>query len=203
MQWLSSPPCTRMKVKVSDRERGVLELVGPALPARLVGGAAAVFGAGFTARTLPFLRLPIPFPFKLIPLTMAAVGSGLTLAGAIAASASCSIQFERKKGLTFRWHVRPFAPRERLVPPSDMADFEITRHVHEYTSPSDDSFSGSRTQVVYRLVLVTQAGEALPFEEFGTRAQATLRKEAIAEVLGPVPRKRTTGRKRGSAGSPR
>jgi hypothetical protein len=188
-----------MKVKVSDRERGVLELEGPALPARLVGGAAAVFGAGFTARTLPFLRLPIPFPFKLIPLTMAAVGSGLTLAGAIAASAACSVHIERKKGLTFRWHLRPFAPRERQVSPADMADFEVTRH--EYTSSSNDSFPTSRSRAVYRLVLVTKAGEALPFEEFATRAQAMLRQEAIAEVLGPVPRTRTAGRKRGVGGS--
>ena len=193
MQWFSSPPCTRMKVRVSERGQGILELTGPALPARLMGGAAAVFGAGFTARTLPFLRLPIPFPFKLIPMTMAAVGSGLTLAGAIAASATCSVHIERKKGITFRWHLRPFAPRERQVLPADMADFEVTRHV--YTSPSNDSFGDSRTQVVYRLVLVTKAGEALPFEEFGTRAQATLRKEAIAEVLGPVPRKRAPRRK--------
>lgn len=200
MQWLSSPPCTRMKVKVSDRERGVLELAGPALPARLVGGAAAVFGAGFTARTLPFLRLPIPFPFKLIPLTIAAVGSGVTLAGAIAASATCSVRIERKKGLTFRWHVRPLAPRERQVPPADMADLEITRHV--YTSVEKDSFASSRSHVVYRLVLVTKTGEALPFEEFATRAQATLRKEAITEVLGPEPRKRTAGRKRSMGGPP-
>lgn len=193
MQWLSSPPCTRLKVKVSEPAQGLLELTGPALPTRLMGGAVAAFGATFAARTAPLLRLPIPFPFKLVPLTLAAVGGGLSVAGAMTATATCSVRVERKEGLTFRWHVRPFAPREHHVPPEEVAAFEVTRHV--FSHPSREDFGSDRTSVTYRLVLVTKAGEALPMEEFGTKAQATLRKETLEQVLGPAPRKRGSGRR--------
>jgi hypothetical protein len=124
---------------------------------------------------------------------MAAVGGGLSVAGAMAAAATCSVRVERKKGLTFRWHVRPLAPREHHVPAEEVADFEVTRHVS--THPSRDGFGSDRTSVTYRLVLVTKAGEALPIEEFGTRTQATLRQETLTQVLGPAPSKRGSGRR--------
>jgi hypothetical protein len=69
MRWLDEPPAVGLNVE--HEAPGVLHLTGPTTSDRVKGGAVAAFGAGFTAFAVPFLRLPIPGPFKLVPLVSA------------------------------------------------------------------------------------------------------------------------------------
>lgn len=198
MQWLSTPPCPRMEVKVSDPEHGVLELTGPAFEERVISGAAAAFGAGFTAFALRFLRLPIPPPFKVVPLVLTAAGAGITALGASGATAQHSVRIERGRGISFRWRFGPRGFRTLHLPAEEIEEFEVT--THEVASSNNEfGFSaGSRpSRTVYRLVVVTKDGKAWNLESFGTRAQARLRKERIEEILEPgqpSERKRSAGR---------
>jgi hypothetical protein len=184
MEWLERPPCTEMSVKISAPRAGRLELTGPSKSARVKSGTLAAFGATFGAFALPFLRAPVPAPFKVIPALFGAVGAGLTALGAAAASMEISVLFERGKGVRFRWKYPVLEQREIFVPMAEIADFEVVRTEQTIRTDSDRRFGGSGSTIVrYELVLVTKAGKALGIEEFSLNTQAKLRQEQIEEVL--------------------
>lgn len=179
MEWLDEPPCTGMNVQVSDAKK--LELSGPAASTRMKGGFMAAIGAVFGSGALPFLRAPIPLPFKVVPLLVGAVGSGIGALGVAAATAKTSVLFERDKGVRFRWKVGPMRQREIFIPVKEIAAFEVSRRVHSVSS--DKHGFGGSTFTTYRLNVVTKAGKALGVEEFGLQTQAKLRQDAIEAVL--------------------
>lgn len=183
MEWLDEPPCTALKLEVSDLEAGKLELSGPAASTRMVGGFMTAFGTVFASGALPFLRAPLPMPFKLIPLVFGGVGGGIAALGASAATAKVSVLAERDKGVRFRWKFGPLRQREEFIPVGDIAALEVSHSVH-VRSDKHGFNSSSDTVKTYRLNLVTRAGKALGIEAFGLRTQAKLRQEALEAVLG-------------------
>src|SRR3712207_1848250 len=114
MEWLDEPPCTSLTLQHSDLDSGKLELTGPAASTRAVGGFMTAFGTVFASGALPFLRAPIPMPFKLIPLVFGGVGGGIAALGAAAATSKCSVLVERDKGVRFRWKFGPLRQREEF-----------------------------------------------------------------------------------------
>ncbi len=179
MRWLDSPPAAPMDVVVETPAR--LELKGPSTVARLGDGAGVAFGGLFAAMSLPFLRLPFPGPFRLVPLAFAAVGAGVAAVSASRALGSCALAASREEGLVLGWQLPGFTERVRRVPPAQLAALEVTAHhqTHEH------EFGANLTTTTWRLVAVTTAGEALALETFATRAQAQLRRAAVeARVRG-------------------
>lgn len=177
MRWLDTPPWPKLDVK--RREADVLLLTGPSVGARVAGGATAAFGTAFASFGARFLRLPVPAPFKLIPLAFTAVGAGVAAAGAATALASCSVEARRGVGLTFRWKLPAREERVLTLRPDELEGLEITAHVHRTESETGPDHVSTE----YRLVAVTRDGRAFPFETFGTRLQANLRKEALEPLL--------------------
>lgn len=209
MQWLNDPPCNEMKLELFDPGAGRLELSGPTTSERVNAGVVAALGATFTSATLPFLRAPIPMPFKLVPAVFGLVGTGLGALGLANATGQASVSFERGKGVRFRWKLGPMRPRELLIPTQDIADFELT-----FTEQRDTNSRGfsTGTSYTYFLNLVTKAGKAIAVEHFPLRAQAQLRKEQAERVLGlgrhepkspPRTTSRTTGGRRATGVSRR
>jgi hypothetical protein len=185
MEWFSTPPWTQLELAdYSDAEKGLVELTGPSTLARVAGGVTVAMGAGFVATALRFARLPLPLPFKLVPLVIGAVGAGAGALGASVVTAEHSILAQRFSGLTFRWRLGPLPARTLRVKVEEIDAFELTRHLA--VSSEDDS----APTVSHRLVVVTKDGRALPIEEFGTRAQARQRKELLELALGPPPPRR-------------
>jgi hypothetical protein len=182
MEWLDEPPCTALTLQRSDLDAGKLELSGPAPASRMVGGFMTAFGAAFASGVIPFLRAPIPMPFKLVPLVVGGVGGGIAALGAAAATAKVSVLVERDKGVRFRWKFGPLRQREEFIPVEEIAALEVSHSVH--TVNSDKHGFGGSTVMTYRLNLVTRAGKALGLESFGLHTQAKLRQEAIEAVLG-------------------
>ncbi len=176
MEWFDSPPCTRLDVTQSSDE--LIALRGPTPGSKLVGGATAAFGGAFATIGAGFLRLPVPFPFKLIPLAFTAIGAGIAAVGTSAALAQCSVEAKRGRGLILRWKLPLRDERSFEVPLEKLEAFDVSEHAHEH---SDDF--GSHVTTEFRLVVITKAGGAIPFESYGTRAQARLRKEAFEKVL--------------------
>ncbi len=189
MQWIDSPPCTALDVKVSDGD--VLELAGPKLAQRVASGIATAFGATFALAGLAFLRVPFPMPFRLIPLLHTAVGTAVGGVGLLGATAQCSVRAERRRGVTIRWRTSVTKPRQEFVAAKDIAAFEITAHTRRV---GDDRFDRYVTD--YRLLLVRRDGEALPLECFDTMTQAELRRESFERVLW---QRRVKGKKRRAA----
>lgn len=177
MRWFDEPPCLQLDVKESTPTR--LFLTGPTTRARLEGGATAAVGSTFAGMGLRFLRLPIPGPFKLVPLVFTAAGAGLTALGATTALASASLEVTRA-GLTLRWKVPTRDERALELPAERLEALEVTAHAHSERS----TFGGLAREVYqYRLVAVTKDGRATPLEWFPTRAQAELRQKAVTAVL--------------------
>lgn len=177
MRWFDSPPCPRMDVTFSSDER--LSLTGPGTAQKVAGGATAAFGGVFAAVGAGFLRLPIPAPFKLIPLAFTAIGSGVAALGASAALSRCSVEARRGDGLTLRWKIPAREEKSLTLRPQELEAFEVTDHAHNHS----DDYGGSSTVMEYRLVAITKDGRAFEFESFGTRTQARLRKESFERVL--------------------
>jgi hypothetical protein len=183
MEWINEPPCHSMKLELSDPVAGKLELSGPGRSERMMGGAVAAIGATFATTALRFLRtpIPVPMPFKLVPLAIGLVGSGVGAAGMAAATGTISVLFERGKGVTFRWRLLPLRARELFIPADEIAALDISRTVHS----SRDSSGFSTEHFRYQLNVVRKTGQAVPFESFGLHTQARLRKEQIEAVMRP------------------
>ena len=177
MNWFDSPPCPRMEVTHASDE--LISLKGPSTGAKIAGGATAAFGGVFATVGAGFLRLPIPLPFKLIPLVFTAIGAGLAAAGTSAALSECSVEAKRGEGLTMRWKLPARAQRSLVIRTDELEAFEVTEHQH---STSDD-FGNDNLVLSFHLVAVTRDGRAVAFESLGTRTQARLRKEAFEKVL--------------------
>src|SRR5512140_1666574 len=160
MRWIDEPPCTRLEL-VEARD-GRLELKGPTTGTRVMGGLTAGFGTMFGAFAAPFLRLPFPAPFKLIPLAFVAVGSGLGALGAATATSSVQVIAERRRGLTFRWRVLPMKEKTLRIPSDEIDAFEVSTH---QTTHSGDDALGSTTVTTGRVNVGTRAGKALAIEE--------------------------------------
>ena len=177
MRWFDSPPCPRMDVTLSTDDR--ITLTGPGTAQKVAGGATAAFGGVFATVGAGFLRLPIPAPFKLIPLAFTAIGAGVAALGASAALSKCSVEAKRGEGLTIRWKIPAREERSLRLPTNELEAFEVTDHAHNHS----DDLGGSSTVMEYRLVAITKDGRAFAFESFGTRTQARLRREAFEKLL--------------------
>lgn len=171
MRWLDTPPHPLLDVKLSTPDR--LLLTGPGAAERLAGGATAAFGGVFASVGAGFLRLPVPAPFKLIPLAFTAIGAGVAALGATSALASCSVEVQRGEGLTLRWKIPTRPERVLRLAVSELEGFEITTHTQRGGENSD------MVSVEYRLVAITRDGRAFPFERFTTHTQAELRKRLV------------------------
>ena len=167
-----------MDLKFTSDDR--LELTGPGAGARVMGGVTAAFGGVFATMSLRFLRLPIPLPFKLIPLAFTAIGGSVAAAGATAALSSCSIEARRGDGLTLRWKVPLREERSLRLHPEELQDFEVTEHAQH---SNNDGFE--RVTMEFRVVAIMKAGGAVEVEAFGTRTQAQLRVAALKKILMP------------------
>ena len=177
MRWFATPPCPRMDLAQSTKT--LIRLTGPSTAARISGGATAAFGGVFAAMSLRFLRLPIPAPFKLIPLALTAIGAGAAAAGASTALASCSVEAKRGAGLTFRWKLPGLEERSLTLRTKELESFEVTTHEHHRSN----DYGPDDVVTEYRLVAITRDGRAFPFESHGTRTQANLRKAAFGKLL--------------------
>jgi hypothetical protein len=178
MRWFDSPPCSRLDLTFSSDDQ--LSLSGPGTGARVMGGATAAFGGVFASFGLRFLRLPVPLPFKLIPLAFTAIGGGIAAAGTAAALSSCSVEAKRGDGLTLRWKLPLREERSLRLRPEELEAFEVTEHAHH----SDDN-GFDRVTMEFRVVVITKAGRAVEVESFGTRTQAQLRMGALKKILLP------------------
>lgn len=180
MRWFDSPPCPQMDVSHASDER--LALKGPSAGARVAGGATAAFGGVFATMGLRFLRLPVPGPFKLIPLAFTAIGAGVAAVGASTAFAECSVEAKRGEGLTLRWKLPALAEHSVHLGPDALAAFEVTSHAHR----SSNEYGPDDVTMEYRLVAIARDGRAFAFESHGTRTQAELRKGAFERILPPA-----------------
>ncbi|MFZ5441369.1 MAG: hypothetical protein ACOZQL_15280 [Myxococcota bacterium] len=175
MRWFDTPPCPSYEVTTSTPER--LLLSGPSRAQRLAGGATAAFGSVFAGMGLRIARLPMPAPFKLVPLAFAAIGGGVTALGGAAALAQASLEVSRD-ALVLKWKLPGLPEKERRLATRDLAALEITTHAHE------GSELGSAHRVYeHRLVVVTKDGAAVELESFGTRTQAELRQRAVEAII--------------------
>ena len=177
MRWIDSPPCPLMEVAHSSDDR--LEVKGPSTGARVAGGATAAFGGVFAAMGLRFLRLPIPGPFKLIPLAFTAVGATVAAVGASSAFSNCSAEAKRGEGLFLRWKLPTRNERTVHIRPVQLEALEVTEHAHH----SSNDYGRDDVVMEFQLVAITKDGHAFPFESFGTRTQANLRKVAFEKIL--------------------
>jgi hypothetical protein len=176
MRWLDSPPCVPLDVAEDTPKH--LRLSGPSSSARLTNGAAAAMGGVFAGVGLKLLRLPLPAPFKLVPLLFTAVGGGMAALGATTALSSCSLEAS-KQGLTLRWKVPALAEKSMHLAAKDVEAFEITTHLHS----TRDTFGDERAVHEHRLVVVTKDGRAIPLEPFFTKTQATQRQKQLEARL--------------------
>jgi hypothetical protein len=168
-----------MKLKSHDEEAGrlVLELGDSA---RVSGGLMTAAGGMAASFALKMLRLPVPLPFKLIPLGVLGVGAGVGAMGAFTAFADYTITVERGVGVTFRWKWGPRDPQELHVTPEEIEDFEIVRASHTRgvgVGPGTDEV------VTHRLMLITKKGAAYGLDELATETQAKLRRRMIRRAL--------------------
>jgi hypothetical protein len=176
MKWIDAPPCGRMDLVTAND--GLLDLEGPSVLARAVGAGAAAFGATFATTALGFIRLPVPMPFKLIPIAFGVIGGSVAALGLGSAVSKHWVRVTRE-GIEQRWRWGPLKERSVQVPAAQIVDVEVQSLVHTST----DDF-GSQTSVSYRLHVVTKDGKAHAIEDFGLSAQAKLRKEQIERILG-------------------
>lgn len=166
-----------MDVSLSTDDQ--ITLTGPDTAQKVAGGATAAFGGVFAAVGAGFLRLPIPAPFKLIPLAFTAIGSGVAALGASAALSKCSVEAKRGEGLTFRWKIPAREEKSLRLQSNELEAFEVTEHAHD----SSDKFGNEHRVMEFRLVVITRDGRAFAFESFGTRTQARLRKEMFEKLF--------------------
>ena len=178
MNWLDTPPCGRMDVKTNTD--GLLVLEGPSAMTRVTGAGAAAFGTTFASIALTVARLPIPGPFRIIPIAFTAIGGGMAALGLGTAVAKCSVRIDRT-GIEQRWRWGPMAEKTKTIAPADIRAIEIQSQVHSGT----DGFGDTSTSVSYRVMVVTNDGAAHGLEEFGLSTQATMRKEQIERLLKP------------------
>lgn len=176
MRWFDSPPCPSYDVTQSTPERLLLQ--GPSKASRLAGGATAAFGSVFAGVGLRIARLPIPGPFKLVPLAFAAIGGGVAAVGGAAALADASIDVTRE-GLWLKWKLPALPEKERRVLKADLEGFEVTTHAHQGSS----EFGNNDRVLEFRLVVVLKDGTSLELESFGTKTQAELRRRAIENIV--------------------
>ncbi|MEW5739734.1 MAG: hypothetical protein AB1938_12455 [Myxococcota bacterium] len=177
MRWIDTPPC--VSLEIAEESPGRLLLKGPSKGARFVSGANAAVSGLLAGVGLRLLRLPIPGPFKLIPLAFAAVGGGLAAYGAATALSDVSLDVD-KDGLTAKWKAPALSEKSLHLAAKELAGFEITTHAHT----ARDTFGDERAVYEHRLVVVTNDGRALPLESFFTRTQAELQQRAIEARLG-------------------
>jgi hypothetical protein len=177
MRWFDAPPCVPLDVAESTPKR--LLLTGPTKGARFTNGATAAMGGFFAGVGLRFLRLPLPAPFKVVPLLFTAVGGGMAALGATAAFSSCSLE-ATKRGLTLTWKPLALAERSLHVAAKDLEAFEVTTHTHS----TRDTFGDERAAHEFRLVLVTKDGRAIALEPFFTRTQAAQRQKQLEARFG-------------------
>src|SRR5215467_11089654 len=98
MDYVPAPPCAPMKAKLVDEEAGRIELVLDE-SVRVRGGVQAAMGGMFATIGARLLRVPMPLPFKLVPLAFVGVGAGIGAAGALTALTEYTILVERNKGV--------------------------------------------------------------------------------------------------------
>jgi hypothetical protein len=183
MEFMSSPPCAPMKPKLVDEHQGKMELVIDE-SVRWKGGAQAAVGGMFATIGARILRIPMPLPFKLVPLAFVGIGAGIGAAGAMTAMTEYSIVVERGKGITLRWKWGPLEPKELHIARGEIEAFEIVQAFEPRTSAAVGGVVIDGAHLPgYRLVLVTKSGDAHPIEEFSTETQAKLRKKTIKRVL--------------------
>jgi hypothetical protein len=184
MEWIDEPPCTSLSLLQNDPKAGRLVLGGPTPGDRVKGGLVAAFGAAFAATTIPFLRLrrrfPIPLPpvFTVVPLAFLGIGGAIGALGAGLAGASVTLIAERSLGITLRWGFFGVGMRERVIDTRAIEAFELQSRSHSSGEGIDE-----RTDVTWRLMLVTVDGVAIALERFGTRTQARLRKKALEDLF--------------------
>lgn len=176
MNWLDTPPCGRMDVKTATESLLVLE--GPSTMTKVTSAGVAAFGTTFASIALGMARLPIPGPFRLLPIAFTAIGGGMAALGAGTALAKCSVRVDRT-GIEQRWRWGPMAEKSKLIAPADIRALEVQARVHS----GQDSFGDTRTYTTWRVMVVTNDGAAHGLEEFGLSTQATMRKEQIEKVL--------------------
>ncbi len=176
MKWLDTPPCGAMDVKTATDTLLVLE--GPSAMTRVAGAGAAAFGTTFASIALGVARMPIPGPFRLIPIAFTAIGGGMAALGVGTAVAKCSVRVDQT-GIEQRWRWGPLAERTKTIAPADIRALEVQSQVHS----GSDGFGDTRTSVSYRLMVVTNDGVAHALEAFGLSTQATMRKEQIEKII--------------------
>lgn len=157
---------------------GLLELEGPQVFAKAAGVGAAALGATFAVNALRFIRLPVPMPFKLIPIAIGVVGGSVAALGLTSATSKHWMRVT-VDGIELRWRLGPLKEKTLTIPAAQIAAVEVESRMH--TSTDDNGFS--HTSVSFRLQAVTKDGKAQALEDFGLSAQATLRKEQIERVL--------------------
>jgi hypothetical protein len=164
---------------LTQSTKSVLLLSGPSTAARLTDGASAAVGGALASMSLRMLRLPIPVPFKLIPLAFTAIGAGVAAVGTSTALSSCSVEARRGSGLSFRWKLPALQERVLKLTTKELEAFEVTAHEHRRSN----DFGPDDVVTEYRLVAITRDGRSFPFESHGTRAQANLRRSAFEKIL--------------------
>jgi hypothetical protein len=174
MRFVSEPPCAKMDLKLSEKDRLELTISGSE---RLSGGVAATVGGVFASVALRMVRAPLPGPFKLISLAAAGVGAAVGTAGAFTAAVDYTITVTPTAGVCFRWKWGPFEPKEVTVAPDAIENLEVVRSME----PSSSS-RGLEVES-FRLMLVTKTGTAHAIERFETHTQARLRRSQIESVL--------------------
>jgi len=177
MKWIDAPPCGRMDVKTSSES--LLELEGPSMLTRAVGVGTAAFGATFASVALPFLRLPVPMPFKLIPVAFGVLGGSMAALGLGTAVSKHWVRVT-PEGISLRWRWGPLKERALQLDAAQLAALEVQSVVK--TGTDDQGYS--HTSVTYRLQAVTRDGKAHAIEEFSLSAQAVLRKQQVERILG-------------------
>jgi len=170
LSFLESPPITSYAIITQNKHHFRLE--GPTPGARVMSGASSAFSAVFAGFGMTMWR-NLPMPMRLIPIAFTAFGGGMALLEASKAAMSCAID-ARPKGITLTWRWRPLPERTLEIAAKDIEELEIVSQ--------EVGRRNELTTIVYQLTLVRKDGTAIPLESFGTKAQANLRKKAIAAV---------------------
>jgi hypothetical protein len=178
MRWFKDPPCIPMKVSLHDVQAGRLELDESGLNRLWNAGLFTTVGTFMAGVGLKVARWT-PGLMKLVPLGVATAGGASAALGVMTGLAHLNISVERGRGVRLRWRFGRGRPRELRVPQDKIAAFEV---VHRKRTKKESEIELEES--FYLLMLVDTDGKATPLEEFGTRTQAKLRQQMIAQVLG-------------------
>jgi len=153
-----------------------LVLIGPSTTARLASGTAAGLGGVFAGMGLSLLRAAVPGPLKLVPLAVAAVGSGLAAVGVTATVGGCSVEVTRA-GLVLKWKLPARAARTVRIAAAEVDAVEVISRQHS---------AFGRSSVEYQLAVVLKGGHSLSFEAHDTWTQADERRQEVLRRLADV-----------------